>query len=575
MKTSPFTRVVVVLLMSISLGCIDVGSLKEPTGRGGGGGSTGAGGAAGTTGAGGAAGITGRGGTTGTAGRGGTTGTAGRGGTGGQAGGSGATGARCAWDAAFGAAVPLNDVNLVGFYDFSMDLSPDELVADFVSSRPQTAGLPTSHNIWTVSRASRNDPFGPATLLPGAHLTGGYAYTVTLTADRLTLLVATDPTVVYIATRKSLGDAFDPPTLALRDAEGPWIRDDGGRVYFNSWPNRDIVMADRVGQGFAAAVPVPGVNSTADDTNPVLSPDELTIYFVSNRLGIGHAWMAHRDSTSAAFGAPVSLAHLRAAPSWVSPDGCRLYLSQATADGFLDVYVATRDAVSTSIPLPPDENGRYDGSNAAGVVGAWWSGGDYYGMDKAAGTGDCTMAGFPASACSVLSTPTPGLPFQPDPGGRGMCTSGIAARVLNDSTGAPAWSAIWGDIIGFTLNSAGDLSDWITTWGQYDAVAHGVTGVAFDIDAVPIGGHMRVGFQTPGTEYNYAYWQGSSMDLSPLQSPGHYEIRWPEVGGPYFLQNPPPFDPTRLESIMFSVVSNAVAPVPFNFCISNVQLLTN
>jgi len=109
----------------------------------------------------------------------------------------------------------------------------------------------------------------------------------------------------------------------------------------------------------------------------------------------------------------------------------------------------------------------------------------------------------------------------------------------------------------------------------YDAPAHGVSGFAFDIDAVPPWGHLRVGFATRGTENDAAYWGGASMDQSPIFSPGHYEIRWPDVGGPLYLPSPPAFDPTKLESIRFHVVSNNVQAVPFSFCISNLILLTN
>ena len=246
------------------------------------------------------------------------------------------------------------------------------------------------------------------------------------------------------------------------------------------------------------------------------------------------------------------------------------FFASATA-----TYVVGSQHVSMGIPLPPDANGHYDGSNPAGVVGNWWSTGDDYGADATAGAGNCRMAGFPATACSVLSAPTPGLPFQPDPTGRGMCTSGIAAQVINDASGAPAYSSIWGDIIGFDLNNPGSLSDGITLKSQYDAFAHGITGFAFDIDAIPQGGHLRVGFQTLGTENNFAYWQGATADLSPLFSPGHYEIHWPEVGGPFYLPNAPAFAPNLLESVVFHVVSNTGGPVPFNFCISNMMLLTN
>jgi hypothetical protein len=40
-----------------------------------------------------------------------------------------------------------------------------------------------------------------------------------------------------------------------------------------------------------------------------------------------------------------------------------------------------------------------------------------------------------------------------------------------------------------------------------------------------------------------------------------------------YLPNPPAFDPTKLLSIRFHVITNNVAPVPFSFCIGNLTLL--
>jgi hypothetical protein len=229
---------------------------------------------------------------------------------------------------------------------------------------------------------------------------------------------------------------------------------------------------------------------------------------------------------------------------------------------------------STGIPVVPDADGRFDGTNAAGVVGRWWAMGDYFGADGTAGTGTCPMAGFPAAACSVLSTPTPGMPFRPDPVGR-MCTSGVAGLVVAGSDGQPAWSAIWGNIIAFDLvdNGAAPL---MSTAPPYDAVARGITGFAFDIDAVPAGGHLRVAFATAGRETDLAYWGGASEDFSPITGPGHYEMRWPEIGGPKYLgPTAPPFDPTALRWIQFHLVSSNNAPIAYAFCISNAMLLTN
>jgi hypothetical protein len=160
-------------------------------------------------------------------------------------------------------------------------------------------------------------------------------------------------------------------------------------------------------------------------------------------------------------------------------------------------YVVTLP--STGILLVPDGDGHFDGSNAAGVIGSWWSTGDDYGMDNLPGHGLCPADGFPDTACSVLTTPTPGTYFRPDASGRGMCTSGVSAQVIPDGTSNLAFSSIWGDIIGFNPANPGTLADGATLIGPYDAPAHGITGFAFDIDAVPPGGHLRVTFQPRST----------------------------------------------------------------------------
>jgi len=238
-------------------------------------------------------------------------------------------------------------------------------------------------------------------------------------------------------------------------------------------------------------------------------------------------------------------------------------------------YVIGSTHVSTGIKLVPDGDGHFDGTNEAGVIGYWWSTGDDYGMDGTPDNGTCPMDGFSAAECSMLASPTPGMFFQPDAGGRGMCTSGVAAQVIADASGSPAYSSIWGNMIGFQINTPGPSDGGVAMRMPYDAPAHGITGFAFDIDAVPTGGHIRVTFQTVGTENSAAYWGGASGDASPIAGPGHYEMRWADIGGPMYATNPPPFDPTEIEAITFHVYSNAVAPVPYSFCINNVMLLTD
>jgi len=211
--------------------------------------------------------------------------------------------------------------------------------------------------------------------------------------------------------------------------------------------------------------------------------------------------------------------------------------------------------------------------NPAGAVGSWWATNDYIGATSTPGTGDCPTAGFPMSACSTLTTPATGTPFVPDPNAWGMCASGTSAKVVTGSDGTLAWQFIWGNIIAFNLATP-DPSP-MPVVGSYDAPVHGITGFAFDIDAVPAGGHLRVMFATPGTENHPAYWDGVSNDTSPVLNPGHYEVRWPDVGGPFWFAGAPPFDPTKIEWVAFHVVSTDIAPVPFDFCLTNLSLLTD
>ena len=153
-----------------------------------------------------------------------------------------------------------------------------------------------------------------------------------------------------------------------------------------------------------------------------------------------------------------------------------------------------------------------------------------------------------------------------------MCTRGFAAQVIEDHSGTLAYSVIWGNIIGVDLAYPA-VDAGVPTRGQYDAPAHGVTGVAFDID-MPPSGSLEVAFQTLGTENNAAYWGGAASDASPVVA-GHNVIRWSDVGGPAYLTNPPPFDPTKLESVDFHVFANSSAWVPYAFCIYNLTMLTN
>src|SRR6266540_753751 len=228
------------------------------------------------------------------------------------------------------------------------------------------------------------------------------------------------------------------------------------------------------------------------------------------------------------------------------------------------------------IPLMPSTDGFFDGSNEAGILGAWYSYGDWYGgMPATGGMGDCKVkGGFDQAVCSVIETPIPGEKFTNT--GK-MCTKGTAAKVVNDSTGMFAYSAIWGAGIGFDMANAGTDDGGTGEKGTWDATAHNVVGFSFHIDMPPVGGQMRVEFPTYAikgtTDINSAYWGGATMGLSPFKTAGDYSFMFDDVpagsgvGGPmYLMAAATPFDRTKIVSMQFHVVTNTSSPVPFDYC---------
>jgi hypothetical protein len=102
-----------------------------------------------------------------------------------------------------------------------------------------------------------------------------------------------------------------------------------------------------------------------------------------------------------------------------------------------------------------------------------------------------------------------------------------------------------------------------------------VAGFAFDIDSEPPpGAEIQVFLTTAtmGTQANAASWGGATTSWSPVHA-GHNEFTWKDVGGPWYLANPPPFDESKLIQIGFQLPSNTTHAVSYRFCIKNLTAL--
>jgi hypothetical protein len=162
---------------------------------------------------------------------------------------------------------------------------------------------------------------------------------------------------IMIATRGSPEAEFgggEPVAAVNGDGNSdyhPFLSDAG--LYFVSSRGGavELFFAARAGAGFEDPVPLDMVSSAVSESLPVASADGTALYFAADGRapdGVGwDVWAASRDSPADDFGEPVLVGGMvngdaGEAPTWLSPDNCRLYF-KSDADGDFDLWVATRE----------------------------------------------------------------------------------------------------------------------------------------------------------------------------------------------------------------------------------------
>jgi WD40-like Beta Propeller Repeat len=236
--------------------------------------------------------------------------------------------------------------------DGSLRLSPDEKTAYFFSARTGKKLL------YTALRPDATAAFQDVSVL--ANVNTSDQYNPAITADGLTLFFAqyragTDNDI-FQASRSATSADFTNPHLApnvntAASEVQPYITRDGTTMYFVRTVAASQTVLRAVGSvtaGFTSPSVVSELDGPTNDSDPVVSADGLTLYWGSDRpggLGDVDVWQAKRNSTSAAFGllAPVASVNTSGfdAPTDVSADGCRLYLT-SLRNGRTGIYVAAR-----------------------------------------------------------------------------------------------------------------------------------------------------------------------------------------------------------------------------------------
>jgi hypothetical protein len=240
----------------------------------------------------------------------------------------------------------------------SAQLSHDEQTIVFSRKTENRVG-----DLYIAHRERADDPFGDARALDEVN-TALDEFSASISDDLLTLYFdradhgADDSQyTIYEATRATADDPFAAPTPLALDSDPtvsnfePFITPYG--MYFGSRPPNGfarLFTAAGGGVQFASRQPLTSletVNGQIAYENPVVSADGLTIYFSAPPDGslARDVWIAHRDSVGASFAPPRLVASVNTpaveTPSWISPDGCRLYFVTDRA-GTAELWLASR-----------------------------------------------------------------------------------------------------------------------------------------------------------------------------------------------------------------------------------------
>jgi len=265
---------------------------------------------------------------------------------------------RCTISKPFGAATPVMGVNDPNDNDSHAVLSDDELNIYWVSDH-QAAN---HFHVYTASRASQKDAFSSVSPLQGP-IVGQDERHPTISGDGTILIfdstavppVDAGPGIgadhIAMATRANQAVNFGTPSFIYTQyVFNGALTGNAGAIYGENLQTGNITRLAKNGTTYGPQLDLVNVGNDYTTTSPV-SRDDLTLYVATGTRPSAHAgdniWVYTRPNTSSAYLAPTELTTVNTdgseRPSWLSPDGCNLYIEYMPMGGTTtDIWVASR-----------------------------------------------------------------------------------------------------------------------------------------------------------------------------------------------------------------------------------------
>ena len=221
-------------------------------------------------------------------------------------------------------------------------------------------------------RCDLTKPFGAPTVV--ASINSAAKDIQAMLADDLTLYLTSDRggnTDLYTATRTSAASAFGTPAVlagfnTTATETSPYLTADQLTMVYALAPmgvaNADLYVATRASKtvGFSAGAALTALNSAEDDSDPVVTADGALLYFASSRAGTGGYDLYVSVRAGATYGAPQLVTELDTnvydAHPRVTADGLTIYYSSMRTDGGAlagtDVWTAKRASTGVAFGTP-------------------------------------------------------------------------------------------------------------------------------------------------------------------------------------------------------------------------------